>query len=328
MLTCDHLRLAKSATTPDQAVYAEFAADVCGLTFAAIDEDGLVFSVATTTRRVWFGGGRCSYYPQNTATAATLAADKFQSAQILDYVGIPTLGGRYFFLNERHRAHRAPGHERDDAFACFQALGNSAFVKPLSGSRGDFAQAVHDETALLAYLDAVERHYDSIIIQPIVTGDEYRIFVLDDQVLYSARKQSPVVTGDGTSTLRDLLAARDRVLVAQGVSSVKPDESLDEILPVGLRWTLPGRMNRSAGGDMTFETPPPGAEEIAIAAVRAIGLRVGGVDLFTGLDGEPSMRVIEINANPSIRFLEESGRHDLILAIWRHTFTAMGLLDV
>ena len=40
------------------------------------------------------------------------------------------------------------------------------------------------------------------------------------------------------------------------------------------------------------------------------------------------MRVIEVNANPSIRFLEQCGREDLILKIWRHTFTAMGLLRV
>ena len=38
------------------------------------------------------------------------------------------------------------------------------------------------------------------------------------------------------------------------------------------------------------------------------------------------MRVIEVNANPSIRLLEESNRSDLILKIWHHTFSAMGLL--
>jgi hypothetical protein len=35
-----------------------------------------------------------------------------------------------------------------------------------------------------------------------------------------------------------------------------------------------------------------------------------------------------VNSNPSIRLLEESGRDDLILKIWRHTFSAVGLLDV
>jgi hypothetical protein len=35
-----------------------------------------------------------------------------------------------------------------------------------------------------------------------------------------------------------------------------------------------------------------------------------------------------VNSNPSIRILEELERSDLILKIWRHTFSAAGLLDV
>jgi hypothetical protein len=49
--------------------------------------------------------------------------------------------------------------------------------------------------------------------------------------------------------------------------------------------------------------------------------------MFTDIGGNPdAMRVIEVNANPSIRLLEDSGRSDLILKIWRHTFSAAGLL--
>jgi glutathione synthase/RimK-type ligase-like ATP-grasp enzyme len=90
-------------------------------------------------------------------------------------------------------------------------------------------------------------------------------------------------------------------------------------------------MNRSAGGSMSFAAP--GNETVAFAmalqAAKALGLRAGAVDLFTDIDGDAAaLRVIEVNANPSIRFLEDSGREDLILRIWRHTFTAIGLLDV
>jgi glutathione synthase/RimK-type ligase-like ATP-grasp enzyme len=58
-------------------------------------------------------------------------------------------------------------------------------------------------------------------------------------------------------------------------------------------------------------------------------LRVAGVDLFTDIGGDPdAVRIIEVNSNPSIRLLEDLERGDLILKIWRHTFSAMGLLDV
>ena len=83
------------------------------------------------------------------ATASTLASDKYFTSRILREAGVPTLGGEYFFLHARHRAHRPAGRERADAVACFKASDEHAFVKPLTGSRGDFAQALHGEAALV-----------------------------------------------------------------------------------------------------------------------------------------------------------------------------------
>lgn len=81
---------------------------------------------------------------------------------------------------------------------------------------------------------------------------------------------------------------------------------------------------------MVFEAPrSEAAFAMARKAARALGLRVAAVDMFTDIGEDPdAMRVIEVNSNPSIRLLEELGRADLILKIWRHTFLAAGLLDV
>ena len=163
-----------------------------GLNFEEIDGGtGLIFNVASRDNSVSFGAGRCSWYPQNNATASSLASDKYFTNVLLERAGIPTLGGHYFFLHQRYRAHRPPGHERSDALEYFGLLGASAFIKPLQGSRGDFAQAVHGEAALHEYIDRVSRYYDAILMQPIVSGLEYRIFMLDDDVLYTARKYPP-----------------------------------------------------------------------------------------------------------------------------------------
>jgi hypothetical protein len=327
-------RAGKPAFYPDQAVYAEYACAAFGLRFQDIDGGtGLVFSVASKTRSMHFGAGRCSWYPQNNSTAATLASDKYFTNRILQDAGVATLGGDYFFLHERHRAHRPAGHEREDAFAYFRKLGASAFVKPLQGSRGDFAQAVRGEAALERYLPAVAQHYDAVVIQPIVTGLEYRIFLLDDEIAYSVRKYPPFVLGDGVRSVRDLLIAHDADLQERGLSAISAtaisEPSLDLVLPAGERWEIPGRMNLSAGGRMVFEAPrAEAAFSAARKAARALGLRIAAVDLFSDIGGDPdAIRVIEVNSNPSIRLLEESGRGDLILKIWRHTFSAVGLLD-
>jgi hypothetical protein len=330
-MNLDKFRSGKPGSYPDQSVYAAFACAEFGLTFRDLDGgSGLVFSVASPTKTIHFGAGRCAWYPQNNSTSATLASDKYFTNRILEDTGVATLGGEYFFLHDRHRAHRPAGHERYDIFEYFQKLDAAAFVKPLQGSRGDFAQAVYGEAALDRYLQEVVRHYDSILIQPIASGIEYRIFLLDDEVVYAARKYPPFVEGDGVRSIRDLLIAHNAALQARGLSpaSAKRDTSLDTVLAKGERWDIPGRMNLSAGGTMRIESPSSDAAvTTARQAARALGLRVAAVDLFTdGAGGQDAIRIIEVNSNPSIRLLEDSGRGDLVLKIWRHTFSAMGLV--
>jgi hypothetical protein len=333
MQTLANIRSGKPGFYPDQSIYAAYSCAKLGLQFEDADGGtGLVFSVASKTRRAYFGAGRCAWYPQNNATAATLGSDKYFTNVILERAGLPTLGGEYFFLHERHRAHRAPGHEIDDARDHFRKLGAMAFVKPLMGSRGDFAQSISGEAALAGYIGEVSRYYDSILIQPIVSGTEYRIFILDDEVLYTARKYPPYLLGDGRRSVRDLLAAHNAALQTRGLSaavmSTETDQSLDAVPAQGERWEIPGRMNLSAGGTMVLEEVRSDIlPDLAKKAVRALGLRVAAVDLFTDISHPAgASAVIEVNSNPSIRLLEESGRDDLILKIWQHTFSAMGLL--
>ncbi|QWG23178.1 hypothetical protein KMZ93_25085 [Bradyrhizobium sediminis] len=328
-------RAGKPGFYPDQAVYAAYACAEFGLAFADRDGGtGLVFSVSSAAGSIHFGAGRCSYYPQNNATASTLASDKYFTSRILEQAGVATLGGEYFFLWDRHRAHRPAGHEREDALSHFLKLGGSAFVKPLTGSRGDFAQAVHDEASLVRYLGEVAPYYDAILMQPVVAGIEYRVFLLDEEVLFTARKYPPSLLGDGVSRIRDLLTAHNDGLRSRGLSPVAVTSdhgtALDAVPAKGERWDIPGRMNLSAGGTMQIEPLPSGpALTLAKNAVSALGLRVAAVDLFTDIGGDPgAMRVIEVNSNPSIRLLEQSERGDLILKIWQHTFSAMGLLGV
>jgi D-alanine-D-alanine ligase-like ATP-grasp enzyme len=324
-------RSGKPSSYPDQSIYAAFACAEFGLAFRDLDGgSGLVFSVASPAKTIHFGAGRCAWYPQNNATAATLASDKYFTNKILEDAGVATLGGEYFFLHDRQRAHRAAGHERDDASEYFRKLGAAAFVKPLQGSRGDFAEAVHGEASLDRYLQQVSRHYDAILIQPLISGIEYRIFLLDDEVVYAARKYSPFVLGDGVHSIRDLLVAHNAALQARGLSpaSAEHDTSLDTVLANGERWEIPGRMNLSVGGTMRIEAPrSDAAATLARKAARSLGLRVAAVDLFTDIGGEQdAIGIIEVNSNPSIRLLEESDRGDLILKIWHHTFSTMGLL--
>ena len=328
-------RAGKPSFYPDQSIYAEYACAKFGLNFEEIDGGtGLVISVGSRGTNVSFGAGRCSWYPQNNATASSLASDKYFTNVLLQRAGIPTLGGRYFFLHQRYRAHRPPGHERNDALEYFRALGGAAFIKPLQGSRGDFAQAVHGEAALQEYLEKVSQYYDAIVMQPIVRGREYRVFMLDEDILYTARKHPPSILGDGKSNLGELLAVHDSALQSRGLSPATgdaTDKDLSVVPAKGERREIPGRMNFSAGGKMVLDTlrAEHSACIMARQAAKTLRLRVAAVDLFTEIDGNTgATKIVEVNSNPSIRLLEDSGRSDLILRIWRHTFSEMGLVNV
>lgn len=337
MVTIASLRSGKSSFYPDQAIYAEFSAAHFGLDFAEHDGgSGLVFSVRSKHRSFHFGAGRCPQYPQNDSTSAFMATDKYFANIVLGTHALPNTGGNYFFLHDRFRKLRSPGHERHDARRHFENLGCRAFLKPLVGSRGDFAQMVLSVAEFDGYVEAVSKHYDSIIVQPIYRGREYRLFVLDGRVLYCARKSRPAVIGDGQSSIRVLIAHYSRDLDSSGVSlatdliSLPNEPNLDRIPDGGERIELPGRQNRSAGGVMIPEQPRryDAASRLAISAASALNLGVAGVDIFED-DSEAEgaeLRIIEVNSSPAIRYLEDSGQHDLILEIWRSTFIAAGLL--
>ncbi len=334
--TIASLRVSRAPFYPDQALYAEFAARHFRLGFELHDDTGLVFSVVSKTGRFHFGGGKCPAFPQNDSTSAYLATDKYFASAILSAALIPNIGGNYFFLNERFSKLRSPGHNVRDAMSYFQTLGSTAFVKPLTGSRGDFAQTVSSEAELKAYIAEVSRYHDSILLQRVYAGREYRIFVLDGEVLYCARKHDPVISGDGKHTIRDLIADHMRTLERSGTSSTMSfysaaEHDLDRIPAAGETFVLPGRRNRSAGGVMTFENPRNRhtAFRLATQAASALHLRVAGVDIFEDDSAEQAgrIRIIEVNSNPAIRLLEDSGRDHLVLQIWRSTFVAVGLLD-
>src|SRR5258708_40315047 len=110
MRSLGEFRSGKPGSYPDQSVYAEYACAEFGLAFQDIDGGtGLVFSVTSKTKTIHFGAGRCSWYPQNNATAATLASDKYFTNAIVEDAGVATVGGGYFFLDDRHRSHRPAG---------------------------------------------------------------------------------------------------------------------------------------------------------------------------------------------------------------------------
>ena len=326
------------------ARYAAAAARACGYGFRSLDgADGYLFEVSDGARRALFAAGAGSPYALNDARAASLARDKAFCAEALTRAGLPALAGSKFFVTKRWAEMRGPGREPEDALAFARTAEYPIFCKPISASNGLHAEVIADFAAFEDYLARVAREHFAILAQPYVRGAEYRVFVLEGRALFSYRKHLPAVIGDGSTPLRALLeklprehGAPTRLGEAEASLRRSPvgtahDEAgrlvgLDTTPAPGARVSFEGPANRAAGGrasDLREGAGEPLAK-LALAAADVLGLGLAGVDMF---DLSPArdlseLCVIEVNSNPMIKTLEDHGRWDLIVAIWRANFAA------
>lgn len=309
---------------PDHYRYARRAAEQLRLTIEDLDDGrGYLFRVSDDGRSALFGAGRLSAYPINSASSYTIAKDKGFTNTILESHGVSNLGGRCFFLNDDHKKLRDSGFEVTDAKKFLEELGFPAFCKPLHGSRGDFAEIVDSSTAFDAYVDRVRCKYDSIIIQRVHSGEEHRVLVLDNEVIFCLRKPPIELIGDGNRKIEELLKELNQGLEGTGVSpfalhSIEQGRP-GEVLPSGIRVPLRGRKNFSSSHSPGTLVDPCPAElaRTAQRAACALRLRIAGVDLMSdSQDG--TIRVIEVNATPGIHSLEALERFDLVDRIWKY----------
>lgn len=311
-----------------QARYAAHAAQSCGYSFRSLDgEDGYLFEVSQGARRAVFATGAGSPYALNDARAASIARDKAFCAEVLRLAGVPVVPGEMFFVTERWSDMRAPGREPHDALTYASGARYPVFCKPISASNGRYAERIDSPEAFAEYIARVSREHFAMLVQPYISAPEYRVFMLDGRPLFSYRKSPPKVTGDGRSSLSDLITGLMEACGHNGVERSRLSDhrggfSPRDIIPAGEVVLLAGPANRSAGGAAAefMDGASPELAAVAAQAAKSVGVRLAGVDLFD-IDGQ-GPTVIEVNSNPMIATLEDHGRWDLITEIWLANFAA------
>lgn len=328
-----------AAAPPRSNSHARFArrtAEALGYAFRSLDgADAYLFEVRDGARSAVFACGAATPYALNPAHAYGLARDKAFAAQVLAQAGLPTIPSRLFFATTRHAAFRAPGREPADARVFAQSAAYPVFCKPNAGSRGALAEIVGDAAQFEDYLARVAQAHDAFLVQPYLRGREHRVFVLHDRALFSYEKSKPFLIGDGRSSLAHLRAA---LLQRASGAAPSPPESLRYVDPegralapsdrpaAGVRVLVEGPANRAAGGDAVrvIDGASPALAQLALAAARALDLRLCALDVFdlSAAGDLSALCVIEANASPAIETLEAHDRFDLIETIWAANFAA------
>ncbi len=316
----------------------EALAQVCAeerYDFAALDSFSNQLVRVTKGKHSFFAGiGRVATYPLNTAVSASIVKDKAFTYQVLEAAGMKVPPYGYFFLNPVQKGLRGEGRERADAFDYAKKIGYPVFVKPIDGSRGALADMAFDARDLGFLLDRIAHAHHAALIQPVLTGEDRRLFLIDGHVEFSYRRAHATLRGDGRSTLGTLLDQYNSAAAAAGISSIPPqspylrealrkrDLALDSVLPRGAGLAFSARANISAGGSILdyAEDAPTEWEDWARRIMNVLGLRVCAIDFFAepGTKRESGLSLIEVNSNPNLGGLIAAGKIERVHTIWRH----------
>ena len=199
----------------------------------------------------------------------------------------------------------------DDPGPAAAFLANAAgpcVVKPAAGTGGGHGvtPGVASFEDLLRARWHAGRGAERLLIERQIDGSVYRLLLLDGELLDVVRSVPANVTGDGHSTIEQLIAVEnERRVVAGGSAGLsliglnldtvltlrRAGLMLSSVLPPGRYLALRVATNSNASRDNeTWKGEVAAVLEDARAAVRAVGLRSAGVDVVTADITRPTRR--------------------------------------
>lgn len=282
--------------------------------------------------QITFKSGKRSYFRYNTLDlnpvgASDIAKDKDYANFFMLSLGYPVVpGSKTFFRSDWATTIGSEGRTIDDAYAYAVSLGMPVIVKPNSGSQGTGVALVHTKREFYRAARSIFKNDRILLVQALVRGNDYRLVVLDDEIISAYERVPLSVVGDGVSSIRALLEKKQlqfvrekrdtRIDYADPRITAKLAQyklTLDSVLVRKGKVFLLDNANLSTGGDSFDVTHAvhPDFKEVAIKLTKDMGLRFCGVDLMIAgsiTDAPCEYWVIEINAAPGLDHYARSGR--------------------
>lgn len=280
--------------------------------------------------QITFKSGKKSYFRYNTLDlnpvgASDVAKDKSFATYFMRTMGYPTVPGRAFFSDRWAKAILST-EDTQAALRFAKRKGFPLVVKPNSGSQGTHVSVVHDEKQLKAALKEIFLDDRVVLVQDLVPGKDYRIVVLDNQIISVYQRIPLNVVGDGRSSIKQLLAKKQKGFIASSRDTrINLDDpriknklrhqgrSLVTVLARGEQIFLLDNANLSSGGDAVDVTDKihQDFKKMAITLTKDMGLRLCGVDIMVdGSIDKPAKKywVLEVNAAPGLDHYVQTGK--------------------
>ncbi|MCK6390874.1 MAG: cyanophycin synthetase [Azonexus sp.] len=288
-----------------------------GAIVSAAIKRGIPFRRLTQGSLVQFGWGSKQKRIQAAETSFTsaigeaIAQDKELTKKLLHAAGVAVPYGR-------------PVEDEDDAWKAALEIGLPVVVKPQDGNQGKgiSVNLTTEEQVRRAYRVAIEFR-DDIMVERFLPGHDWRLLVIGDKLIAAARRDPPLVIGDGTHTIRELVDIvnsdpRRSDGHATSLTKIRFDDialarleeqgyNAESVPQRGVRVVLRNNANLSTGGTATDVTDDvhPELAAAAVAAAQTVGLDICGIDVVCDTMHKPLEEqgggIVECNAAPGLR---------------------------
>lgn len=270
----------------------------------------------------------------NAGAACDLAKDKGHTKFMLRQIGINCPEGQEFLLPWWEAAiapsQLARGNTNmQNVTAALpyidKKLGYPVYIKPVSGSKGlGVARAESAEETQDIFNSYEEAKVRVAIVEEAVDMPDYRVVVLDGELISAYQRKPLGVVGNGRSTIEELLEQLQLQYHAEGRDTIidlddpriarqlgKLGYNLAVIPKKNEELTLTSVSNLSAGGtsvDVTEKIHKEWVDKVTYIA-KNFNLRLCGVDLACSDIASDSSEysVIEVNAAPGLDHYASSG---------------------
>lgn len=248
---------------------------------------------------------------QTSALGVEIADEKFRTKTVLQQAGIPTPQGTLV-------------ETLDEAIKAAKEIGHPVTVKPEIGNHGRGISArVTNATELKIAFESAAKIFSTVIVEKSLTGHDYRVLVINGELVAAALREPAHVIGDGVSSIQQLIdttnadprrgLGHERVLTIISINDMTyrmielQGYSLNDVLPNKEKLTLKSTANLSTGGtarDVTDEVHQD-VRLMCERIARLVRMDCLGIDIVApGLDQplDPTCAgIVEVNAAPGFR---------------------------
>lgn len=276
---------------------------------ARVVSDGFIeISTEKAWTRVW-----ANLVMLDDAVTLRFALQKALVNELLREDGLPVPEGLEFDASDL-----------DAALAFLQSGPVPCVVKPVGSSGGyGVTSGVSNEAQLMRARLRAARTDRSLMIERQISGDAYRFLILDGELLDVVRRHPPRVTGDGRSTVEQLITAENRRRIAHRYEAAlwplkidldcvltleQAGLSLSTVLPAGVTVAVKRVVSQSMLHDNETVREDVADELVAetVRAAQLVGLRLAGVDVITPDPGVSLARargaILEVNGPPGLNY--------------------------